>query len=120
MSLQLARGGTEGSGRPLPFPDEAPSCALPTLQAPQELTPSFFSLQWQREAGFLDLRARLRGDDVPGCWPGVGQLAAPRGKASHQRPWWHIGDRARLSLFDFYFIFYFFLHDYFFLDLVWC
>lgn len=50
-----------------------------------------FSPQWQREAGFLDLRARLRGDDVPGCWPGVGQLAAPRGKASHQRPWWHRG-----------------------------
>lgn len=44
--------------------------------------PSLFSLQWQWEAGFLDLHTGIRGDDVPGRWAWVGQRTAPQEKTS--------------------------------------
>lgn len=60
--------------------------ALPSSEkpvpAPRSSHPSLFSLQWQREAGFLDLDIRICGDDVPGRWARVGQRASPREKTS--------------------------------------
>lgn len=71
---------------PFPCPDEEaalPSSKKPVL-APRSSCPSLFSLQWQREAGFLDLDIRICGDDVPGRWARVGQRTAPQEKTSEQ------------------------------------
>lgn len=89
-----------------------PSPKRPVLAASSSRLP-LFSLQWQREAGILDVHTGVCGDDVPGRWAGVGQHSAPQEKPSEPFV------QRRLELDMHYPLDFFVVHKVF-LDPVWC